>query len=87
MSYPFSEATAELIALIWTKGRLIPNQDPAVWRQDIYGSWMKFSDHGNVDSKCGWEIDHIVPVARRGTDEVANLQPLQWQNNRSKGDS
>ena len=34
----------------------------------------------------GWEIDHIVPAARGGGDDLSNLQPSQWENNRRKGD-
>ena len=35
----------------------------------------------------GWEIDHIKPVSKGGTDDLSNLQPLQWENNRRKGDN
>ncbi len=47
---------------------------------------MKWSEHGNRDSKYGWEIDHINPVANGGGDELNNLQPLNWVNNANKGD-
>ena len=36
--------------------------------------------------KYGWEIDHLKPVVLGGTDDIENLNALQWQNNRSKGD-
>jgi 5-methylcytosine-specific restriction endonuclease McrA len=44
-----------------------------------------YADYG-ITSTYGWEIDHIKPVAKRGGDEITNLQPLQWENNRRKGD-
>ena len=48
---------------------------------------MKRQEHGDTNSKHGWEVDHIKPVARGGTDSMENLQPLQWENNRKKGDN
>lgn len=71
---------------VWRKGRASGEYDPSVWRIDSYGSWMRYSDYGNRDSKYGWEIDHIVPQSKGGTDDLSNLQPLQWENNVRKGD-
>lgn len=85
--YPFRSAQQILVIAVWAKGRAIPNYDPSVWRHDICGAVMKFSEHGNRNSEYGWEIDHILPQARGGTDDMANLQPLNWANNSAKGDT
>ena len=54
--------------------------------QDHCGAWIAKSAHGQQSAQ-GWEIDHIVPVARGGTDALSNLRPLHWRNNDAKGDS
>ena len=80
---PFANTT---VNAVWNKGRVIDGYDRNAWRYDITGKPMKYSDYGNVSSHYGWEVDHMKPVAKGGTDDLANLQPLQWANNRSKGD-
>jgi 5-methylcytosine-specific restriction endonuclease McrA len=72
------------LSAIWAKGQAVPGYDANVYRKDVYGSWMKWSEYGQT-TQYGWEVDHIVPIRRGGPDTLSNLQPLYWENNRKKG--
>lgn len=78
--------SAEVIDAVWRKGQSVAGYDPNDYRKDACGMWMKKSSYG-TEGEYGWEIDHIRPVAKGGTDDLSNLQPLHWQNNRGKSDN
>ncbi len=61
--------------------------DPGMVRKDWCGAWMQWHQYGRTDARFRWEVDHIVPIAHGGSDDLLNLQPLQWVTNRHKGDN
>lgn len=79
---------AETIEAVWSKGSIIPGRDPRLVRMDVCKAIIERNKYGDTTPNgTGWEIDHMLPVALGGIDVLSNLQPLQWQNNRHKGDS
>ena len=71
----------EIIWSVWNKASAVTISEASLWRKDECGAWIKRSDYGNRNSQYGWEIDHIIPESQGGTEDIANLRPLQWENN------
>lgn len=76
----FSDATIEAV---WRKATPIPGRPG--YAKDQCGATIYRHSYG-ATTDLGWEIDHQNPVSNGGSDDLSNLQPLQWQNNRGKGD-
>jgi len=76
----FDSATIEVV---WAKGT--PEPGYPGFRKDRCSASMKRDRYGKAE-QWGWEIDHVRPASAGGTDDPSNLQPLQWENNRHKGD-
>lgn len=68
---------------VWEKGKV--SSKPNIWRKDHYGAWIAYVAYGK-DSKYGWEVDHILPVSKGGSDNIDNLRPLHFTSNKRRGD-
>lgn len=69
---------------VWKKAKTIRALNPEVWRRDPYGNKIRKSSFG-TEGEYGWDIDHKKPLEKGGSDKPQNLQPLYWEENRSKG--
>ncbi|MCW3083957.1 MAG: endonuclease [Bacteroidetes bacterium] len=77
-----------LIQKVWEKALVIQGMDPCLYRKDHCGAIIRrdmYLNHSESRS-MGWEIDRIKPVSQGGSDDLPNLQPLQWENNKRKDD-
>lgn len=70
----------------WESAKRMRGKDPRRYRQDVYGNAMYRASYGK-DSEMGWEVDHIKPRARGGSEATRNLQAINTRVNRSLGAS
>jgi 5-methylcytosine-specific restriction endonuclease McrA len=71
---------------VWNSAKIIKGKDPAEYRQDPYGNVMYKNSYGK-NTDMGWEVDHIKPKSKGGSDAIRNLQALNSKINKSKSNS
>jgi hypothetical protein len=69
---------------VWNKGKVIKGKDPTKYRNDAYHNEIHYSDHGTT-TPYGWDIDHTIPKAKGGSNDISNLEPVHYSKNRSMG--
>lgn len=74
----------DVVDQVWDKAKPIRGKDPGLYRKDVAGNEIYRPSYGK-DSEKGWQIDHKNPVSNGGTDHGRNLQPLQTEENKEKG--
>ena len=75
----------KVIEQVWNKGVIVDGYDQTLFRKDCCGAWIVKSEYGKT-GPFGWEIDHVFPQVKGGSEDLVNLRPMQWENNRSKSD-
>jgi hypothetical protein len=73
-----------IIEAVWSKAPISSEHPPL--RMDAYGALIWRGGYGNTSSRFGWEIGHKNRLSHGGSDELENLQALQWENNRRNGE-
>lgn len=71
------------INIVWQKAIVDGSPNPDLIRKDYAGAWIRKEDYGK-QTDFGWQVDHLRPVSKGGTDDLDNLFPLHWRNNLSK---
>jgi len=71
---------------VWNKAKKINGKNPNLYRLDPYNTEVFFHSHGKNSLK-GWNIDHIKPISKNGSNDIINLQVLNSKINLKKSNS
>ena len=73
---------------VWKKAKKIKGENSDEYRLcSLSNNIIRYSHYGNNNSIYNWDIDHIIPKSKNGSDDISNLQAVSASKNRSIGNS
>lgn len=78
--------TETVLRQVWNKASTIPGEDRDYKRKDQCGATILWNQYG-TSGNHGWEVDHIKPKSKGGSNQLYNLQPLHHENNAAKSNN
>lgn len=69
--------------VVWGRGHVVPSHDPALYRLDDYGFWIRYADYGNCLSEQGWVFGPAPKGGASGDpgpEDITRLRPVNWRN-------
>ena len=67
-----SKWSDEKVEQVWNKATEVSGYDSNKWRKDACKAWIRKDLHG-METTYGWEVDHIYPESKGGSDDLSNL--------------
>jgi len=67
----------EVVDLVWQHARVTVEADPAIWRLDACGAWIRRDQFGRDNAEFGWRIENVSTGV---TNDSANLRAFHWRN-------
>ena len=70
--------TQRKIDTAWNAAKALDDHNLARYREDPYGHMMARTNY-KIDSSTGWKVDNVIPKKYGGTDNIENLQAMNYQ--------
>ena len=67
--------------VVWGRAHIVPSHDPALYRMDDHGFWIRYADYGNCLSEHGWVFaPGPAPGGNLDPEDITRLRPVNWRN-------